>query len=409
MPAPAPGSTHAAPQRAALPLSAPDVSALERQYVMDVLGSSRLALGPRLEAFEEKMAAACGTRHAVAVSSGTAALHCIVRALGLGAGDEVLTTPFSFVASANAALFERARPRFADIDPATYNLDPARVEDALTPRTKAILAVDVFGTPADWPALAAIAERHGLALIADACEALGAAVGGRPVGSWGDAAAFGFYPNKQITTGEGGCVTTNSDALAARCRSLRNQGRATDARMEHVRLGFNYRLGEMAAALGCAQLERLPELLERRARIAALYAEALSGLEGDLALPADPGGDAERSWFVYVVRLRDYFSEAARDALMERLTERGIGCAPYFPAIHLQPYYRERFGYAPSDFPVCEAASARTLALPFFGAMTEGDVQRVAEALREILPQLPRAATPGNGASLPDQSPRERK
>ena len=374
-----------------LPLAAPDISALETRYVTEVLTSGRLALGPRLEAFEQQMAARCGTRHAVAVSSGTAALHCIVRGLGLGTGDEVLTTPFSFVASANAALFEGATPRFVDIDPATYNLDPARVEAALTPHTKALLAVDVFGLPADWPALAALAERHGLLLIDDACEALGASVGDQPIGSHGAAAAFGFYPNKQITTGEGGCVTTNSEALATWCRSLRNQGRADRGRMEHVRLGFNYRLGEMAAALGCAQLERLDEILERRRTLAAWYAEALAPLEDDLALPAAPARGT-RSWFVYVVRLRERFGKTTRDALMERLRAQGIGCAPYFPAIHLQPLYRERFGYAPGDFPICEAVSARTLALPFFNQMTRTDVERVAEALRAALPALARAA-----------------
>ena len=391
MPSAPSASSAGAPREDPLPLAAPDVSALETRYVTEVLTSGQLALGPRMHAFEQQMATRCGTQHAVAVSSGTAALHCIVRGLGLGAGDEVLTTPFSFVASANAALFEGATPRFVDIDPAAFNLDPARVEAALTPRTKAILAVDIFGQPADWPALAALAERHGLLLIDDACEALGASVGGRPIGSHGVAAAFGFYPNKQITTGEGGCITTNSGALAARCRSLRNQGRADRARMEHVRLGFNYRLGEMAAALGCAQLERLDALLARRRTRAAWYAEALAPLEGDLALPAEPARGT-RSWFVYVVRLRDHFGAEARDALMERLRAEGIGCAPYFPAIHLQPYYRERFGYAPGDFPVCETVSARTLALPFFNHMTRADVARVAGALRAALPPLARTA-----------------
>ena len=376
---------------ASIPLSQPDVGLLEERYVLEVLRSSRLALGPRLEAFERLMAQRCGTRHAIAVSSGTAALHLIVRGLGLGAGNEIVTTPFSFVASANAALFEEARPRFVDIHPETYNLDVERAEAALTPATKAVLAVDVFGVSADWPALHDLAGRRDLVLIDDACEALGATVGDRPIGAWGAAAAFGFYPNKQITTGEGGCITTDSDALARLCRSLRNQGRADDGVMRHVRLGYNYRLGELAAALGCAQLERLPEMLARRRQVAAWYTDALQDVRGDLVLPKeDVREGAERSWFVYVVRLTDDFATEARDALMDALQAQDVGCAPYFPPIHLQPYYRERFGFRPGDFPVCERIAARTLALPFFSAMTQEAVYRVAEALRKTLPTLPR-------------------
>jgi perosamine synthetase len=342
-----------------------------------------------MQRFEALMADRCGTRHAVAVSSGTAALHCLVRALGLGEKDEVVTTPYSFVASSNALLFEGARPVCIDLDPVTYNLDPARVEDAITDRTRAILAVDVFGTPADWPALTEIARRHDLRLIDDACEALGASIGGRPVGAWGDAASFGFYPNKQITTGEGGCITTDDDDLAALCRSLRNQGRADDARMEHVRLGYNYRLDELSAALGRAQLERFDGIFARRAALAARYGEALAALEGDLVLPAEaPRGT--RSWFVYVPRLADRFAPEARDVLLGRLRADGIGCAPYFPAIHLQPYYRARFGFRRGDFPVCERVADRTFALPFHTDLTDADLARVADALARHLPALPR-------------------
>jgi perosamine synthetase len=380
-----------ADERAALPLAQPDLSDAERDAVLEVLASDRLAMGPQMERFESLMAERCGTAHAVAVSSGTAALHCIVRALGLSAGDEVITTPYSFVASSNVLLFEGATPRLVDIDPATYNIDVERAAAAITPNTRAILAVDVFGTPANWPALADLAEAHDLRLIDDACEAIGAAVDGRPLGRWGDAASFGFYPNKQITTGEGGCITTDDADLARVCRSLRNQGRADDGRMEHVRLGYNYRLDEMSAALGCAQLERLDSILERRATVASMYDEALAPLADDLVRPQTPS-NATRSWFVYVVRLRDPFADAARDHLLDHLQEAGIGCAPYFPAIHLQPYYRERFGYAPGDFPVCERVSARTLALPFFGAMTREDVDRVAAAVQDALPSLPRSA-----------------
>jgi len=368
-----------------LPLARPSLTDAERSHVNAVLHSQQLSRGPYLAAFEEAMAAQCGTEHAVAVSSGTGALHCIVRD-----GAEVITTPFSFVASSNVLLYENLQPRFVDIDPSTYNLDANRVEDAVGPETKALLAVDVFGVPADWPALADLASTHGLALIDDACEAIGASVQETPIGAWGDAASFGFYPNKQITTGEGGCITTDDDALAHRCRALRNQGRSPHAsgRMRHDRLGYNYRLDEMSAALGVAQLDRLDTLLHRRAAVADLYREALAPLSDDLVLPARPT-NVRRSWFVYVVRLRDHFDRPTRGALLGRLQEAGIGCAPYFPAIHLQPYYRERFGFAPGDFPVCERVSARTLALPFYGAMTRAEVDRVAHELTEALSSLP--------------------
>lgn len=379
-----------------IPLARPDVGPLERTYVERVLDSPALAMGPWLPRFEESMAERTGARHAVAVSSGTAGLHLVVRALGLQPGDEVVTTPFSFVASSNCLLYEGAVPRFVDIDPETMNIDPSLVGPACTGRTRGILGVDVFGLPADWPALAELAHRRGLCLIADACESLGAEVGGRSVGRWGDAAVFGFYPNKQITTGEGGCITTDDPDLAAYCRSARNHGRASDARMDHVRLGFNYRLDELSAALGCAQLERLPELLERRARVAARYSEALADLADDLILPAatgSPADDSRRSWFVYVVRLRESFAAEARNRLIERLQAAGIGCAPYFPCIHLQPYYRRRFGFQRGDFPVSEAVADRTIALPFYTALHDDQIDRVARSVREALAALPRQAT----------------
>jgi len=384
-----PDNTASPPAEGRIPLARPNVTEHERGHVQEVLHSQQLSRGPYLEAFEAEMADRCNTEHAVAVSSGTGALHCIVSALDLPPGAEVITTPFSFVASSNVLLYEDLRPRFVDIDPSTYNLDVDRVANAITPQTKAVLAVDVFGVPADWPALARLADEHDLALIDDSCEAVGASVEGRPIGGWGDAAAFGFYPNKQITTGEGGCITTDDDALARRCRSLRNQGRTGDGRMRHDRLGYNYRLDEMSAALGYAQLDRLDTLLDRRAAVADLYREALAPLSDDVARPVEPSG-AERSWFVYVVRLRDHFAENARDQLMAHLQANGIGCAPYFPAIHLQPYYRDRFGFAPGDFPVCERVSARTLAFPFYGGMTREEVDRVAEAIAQALPDLPR-------------------
>ncbi|MEM8599446.1 MAG: DegT/DnrJ/EryC1/StrS family aminotransferase [Bacteroidota bacterium] len=392
-----------------LPLAQPDLGSLEERYVLDVLRSGRLAMGPYTERFEAAMASLAGTRHGVAVSSGTAALHLIVRGLGLQPGDEVITTPYSFVASSNVLLYEQVTPRFVDIERRGYGIDVAQIEAAITERTRGVLAVDVFGQPADWPALTALAERHGLVLIDDACEAPGATVGGRRIGSWGDAAGFGFYPNKQLTTGEGGCLTTDDDALAAFARSARNQGRAHDARMEHVRLGFNYRLDELSAAVGLAQVERAPELLAARARVAALYADALAD-QPRLRTPTTVRG--ARSWFVYVVELAadelaaedlndgdlnagdlsDAAAATARDALMARLRADGIGCAPYFPTIHLQPLYRERFGFAPGVFPVAEAVASRTLALPFTTRMTESDVAQVADALARHLPAVLDAA-----------------
>ncbi len=372
-----------------IPLAQPAITEEGKELVDTVLSSGRLSRGPFVEAFEERMAERCGTTHAVAVSSGTAALHCIVRALDLSAGAEVITTPFSFVASTNVLLYEDLRPRFVDIDPETYNLDVEAVEAALTPQTEALLAVDVFGVPADWPALHDLADAHDLRLIDDACEALGAAIDDQPAGSWGTAGAFGFYPNKQITTGEGGCITTDDDALARRCRALRNHGRTGAGRMTHEQLGYNYRLDELSAAVGCAQLDRLGPALDARAAVAAQYADALAPLRDDLVLPsAAPNGT--RSWFVYVVRLRDHFAPEARDELMASLQDAGIGCAPYFPPIHLQPYHREALGHAPGDFPICEHVSNRTLALPFHEDLSPAPLQRVASALADRLPSLPR-------------------
>lgn len=368
----------------AIPLARPSITDEERTRVQEVLTSNQLSRGPYLQAFEQKMVERCGTDYAVAVSSGTAALHCIVSALDLEPGSEVLTTPFSFVASSNVLLYENLRPRFVDIDPITYNLDVDRAAAAVTEETAAVLAVDVFGAPADWPALTALAEDEDLLLIDDACEALGASIENRPIGRWGQAAAFGFYPNKQITTGEGGCITTNDAELARHCRSLRNQGRTDEGTMRHVRLGYNYRLDEMSAALGCAQLDRFDELLDRRSAVAERYREALSPLGDDLIVPRD-AVEARRSWFVYVVRLRDHVPADTRDILIDDLQSRGIGCAPYFPPIHLQPLYRERFGFSEGDFPVCERTSARTLALPFHHGLTDDEIDRVTTTLSEAL------------------------
>jgi perosamine synthetase len=363
-------------------LSAPWLAAREEELVLEVLRSGRLSLGPLVDRFEEALAERVGAARVAAVSSGTAGLHLCMRLAGVGPGDEVVTSPFSFVASANCALYEGATPVFADLDPATLNLDPAAVEAAITPRTKAILPVHIFGRPAELDRIEAIAERHGLAIVEDACEALGAEYRGRPVGSSGHPAVFAFYPNKQVTTGEGGAVAVSSDEEWELLKSLSNQGRSDSGEwLTHSRLGWNYRLSDVAAALGVAQLERLDEILERRAAVAARYAELLSGVDGVELLAADDA-DHRRSWFVYVVLLD---SGVDRDGVMARLGEEGIAAKPYLPSIHLQPFYRERFGYAEGMLPVSEAASARSLALPFHTTLSAEDQERVVDVLRRVL------------------------
>jgi perosamine synthetase len=361
-------------------LSRPDIGEREEQLVLEVLRSGMLSLGPMVPRFEELFAAFVGARHAVAVSSGTAGLHLGVRAAGVGASDEVITSPFSFVASANCALYEGAEPVFADIDPVTFNLDPDAVEAAITPRTRAIVPVHIFGLPCRIEAINAIAARHGLAVIEDAAEAVGARRGGRLVGSHGNPAVFAFYPNKQMTTGEGGIVTTDDDATAAQLRSLRNQGRSDAGDwLTHDRLGWNYRLSDVAAAIGVGQVERLDQILALRSEVAARYGALLGEIEL-VTLPAVVPGD-ERSWFVYVVQLDPTVD---RDAVMASLQARGIGCKPYLPAVHLQDLYRAR-GHRPGSMPVCEAVSASTLALPFHTRLAEADQSIVASALGEAV------------------------
>ena len=366
-----------------IPLAKPILGEAEELVVLEVLRSGQLSLGPRVGEFERLFAARVGAGHACAVSSGTAGLHLALRAVGVEAGDEVITSPFSFVASANAAVYEGARPVFADIDPVTLNLDPAAAEAAVTSRTKTILPVHIFGYPADMPSFERIAEKHGLGIVEDACEALGAVHGdGVTVGGRGHPAVFGFYANKQITTGEGGMVALGDADLKERIDSERNQGRARDMGwLDHDRLGFNYRLSDIACALGIAQLGRLEEMLAGRARVAGLYREALGGIEG-LGLPcADVNGD-RRGWFVFVVQLP---RGVQRDTVLRELAARGVQSKPYLPAIHLMSFYRERFGHRPGELPVCEDVAARSLALPFFPEMTAGQVERVAGELVRAL------------------------
>ncbi|MEY2440757.1 MAG: perosamine synthetase [bacterium] len=362
-----------------IPLARPVLGDAEERAVIDVLRSGQLSLGPRVPAFEEAFAARLGAAHACAVSSGTAGLHLALRAVGVGEGDEVVTSPFSFVASANAAIYERARPVFADIDSRTLNLDPDAAAAAITPRTTAILPVHIFGFPADLPAFEAL----GLPIVEDACEALGAVhAGGVAVGARGNPAAFGFYANKQLTTGEGGIVTTGDAAVKERMDSERNQGRAPNMDwLDHDRLGFNYRLSDIACAIGLAQLQRLDAMLAGRARAAAAYREALAGIEG-LDLPCEDAGGDRRGWFVFVVQLP---RDADRDTTIRALRERGVQSKPYLPAIHLMSYYRETFGHREGEFPVCEDVAARSLALPFFPELSDDQIERVATALRAVL------------------------
>jgi perosamine synthetase len=349
--------------------------------VLEVLRSGWLSLGPTGPRFEAMRAQAAGAPYCAAVSSGTAGLHLCVRVAGVGPGDEVITSPYSFAASANCAIYEGATPVFADVDPHTFNLDPGQVEAAVTERTKAVVAVDIFGYPCELDPIVALCEQHGLTLVEDACEALGARYKGRPLGSHGHLTTFAFYPNKQMTTGEGGAVTTNDDAQHELLVSLRNQGRLeTSSWLQHGRLGFNYRLDDLSAALGIAQVEKLDRILEARAAVAARYAELLQDV--DVELPLADDDDHVRSWFVYVVKLP---AGADRDGVAARLAERGVASAPYLPSIHLQSYMRERYGFSEGMLPVSEDCSARTLALPFHSRLERDDQERVAEALRASL------------------------
>jgi len=373
-----------------IPLSSPDVSANECQRVLDVLSGPTLSLGPMLPAFESALAEAAGTRFAVAVNSGTSALHLCVKAAGLGEGDEVITSPFSFVASANCLLFEKVTPRFVDIDINTYNIDPALIGGQINASTRGILPVHVFGRPADMKSINAIADRRGFVVIEDSCEAIGATVGGSLVGGLGQSGCFAFYPNKQITTGEGGALVTNDAEVARLAKSWRNQGRGEGgAWLQHERLGYNYRLSDINCALGLGQLSRLHSILGMRENVARLYSERLAEVP-EVIVPAPAAADTTISWFVYVVRLQDEFSREDRDRILELLRQDGIGCNNYFAPIHLQDFYRSEFGYRRGDFPVTEHVADRTIALPFFNHLSADQVERVASSLARAISSITR-------------------
>lgn len=366
-----------------IPLSQPDITRSEIEAVVDVLQTTTLSIGPKIEEFERRCAKVAGRRYGVGVSSGTAGLHAIMVAAGIKPGDEVITTPFSFVASANCILYVGATPVFADIDPQTLNLDPDKAAAAITSKTKAVIAVEAFGNPAGMIELEQVAQKNELILIEDACEGFGGQFASRPIGSFGRAAVFGFYPNKQITTGEGGMIVTDDDNFAALCQSLRNQGRDGMNWLAHTRLGYNYRLSEINAALGVAQIARLDEILDNRRRVAHRYMERLM-TNRYLILPTLMD-DTHMSWFVFVVRLNDLFEPGDRDTIIRELRSEGIGCSNYFPPIHLQPYMQQLLGAKAGDMPVCEYVAARTLALPFFTQMSLRQVDHVCDVLEKTL------------------------
>jgi perosamine synthetase len=364
-----------------IPLSGADLTQREKDLVLEVLESGQLGLGPKMHEFEQRMAAFAGTKYAVSCNSGTSALHMLVHAMGIQDGDEVITTPFSFVASSNCILFERAKPVFVDIDEATYNLDVTQIESKIAERTKAILPVHVFGQPANMDEIMRLANKYNLRVIEDSCEAIGAKWNGHMAGTLGDAGVFAFYPNKQMTTGEGGIIVTDDEELATLCQSLRNQGRGESGLwLSHVRLGWNYRMDELSAALGIAQLERIERILARRSEIAERYTEKFRNVSAVTLQTID--ARAEMSWFVFVIRFDEPY---VRDHIMERLTARGIGCRPYFTPIHLQPFYVEQFGFQPGDFPVTERVAEGTLAIPFFNELTDAQMDAVVEAVQEEL------------------------
>ena len=370
-----------------VPLSGPDIVEKDIEAVVSVMRTRFLSIGPKIQEFEKNMCDYIGVKHTVAVNSGTSALHLIIRGLGIGEGDKVLTTPFSFIASSNCILFEKAEPLFVDIDEQTLNLDPDKVEEKLESlsaeeliKVKAMIVVDAFGQPADWDKFEEIARKYNLFLIEDSAESLGSEYKGKKCGTFGEAGVFAFYPNKQITTGEGGVLVTDNDELAIAARSMRSQGRGISGEwLDHDRLGYNYRMDELAAALGCSQMERIDEILEKRAKVAEIYNQKFAGID-EVQVPYISPDVTRMSWFVYVIRLADRID---REKVMDYLNREGVQCKPYFTPIHLQPFYVDMFGYKKGDFPITEDVSSRTIALPFFTNLQEEQIDYVVRKLRE--------------------------
>jgi perosamine synthetase len=361
-------------------LAKPDITQREIDAVVEVMKSGILSIGPKITEFEKKVAEATGVKYAVAVNSGTSALHLIVQALGIGEGDEVITTSFSFVASVNCFMMEGAKPVFVDIDPRTLNMNIEGIEEKITEKTKAILAVDVFGQPMDMRRLREIADKHNLYLIEDSCEAIGSVYDGDKAGSLADAAVFAFYPNKQLTTGEGGIIVTNNKAIALMAESLRSQGRAiTGFWLHHERLGYNYRMSELQAALGCVQIDRLDEIVDKRQVVADMYNKVLSNIQG-VTIPYIDPKVTTMSWFVYVIQVAE---DIDRDRMMLHLKDNGVGCRPYFTPIHVQPYMVEEFGYEEEHYPVSADIGRRSIALPFHNGITLEEVMYVAKVVKE--------------------------
>jgi len=370
-----------------VPLSGPDIVEKDIEAVVSVMRTRFLSIGPKIQEFEKNMCDYIGVKHTVAVNSGTSALHLIIRGLGIGEGDKVLTTPFSFIASSNCILFEKAEPLFVDIDEQTLNLDPDKVEEKLESlsaeeliKVKAMIVVDAFGQPADWDKFEEIARKYNLFLIEDSAESLGSEYKGKKCGTFGEAGVFAFYPNKQITTGEGGVLVTDNEELAIAARSMRSQGRGISGEwLDHDRLGYNYRMDELAAALGCSQMERIDEILEKRAKVAEIYNQKFAGID-EVQVPYISPDVTRMSWFVYVIRLADRID---REKVMDYLNREGVQCKPYFTPIHLQPFYVDMFGYKKGDFPITEDVSSRTIALPFFTNLQEEQIDYVVRKLRE--------------------------
>jgi perosamine synthetase len=368
-------------------LSRPDITDEDIEAVCAVLHGPNLSLGPRIVEFEAAFVEYIGRRRAVAVNSGTSGLFLCLLALGIGPGHEVITTPFTFIASATCIMMVGARPVFVDIDPESLNIDSAKIESAVTDRTKAVIPVEVFGNPAGFDSVCEAAGRHSLPVIEDSCEALGSVLNGKKAGTFGKMSVFAFYPNKQITTGEGGMILTDDDDLADMCVSLRNQGRGSaDGWLSHERLGYNFRLSDINCALGTAQLSRIDRIKAKRRQVANWYQQMLAD-DDRLIVPSEPPG-CDMSWFVFVVRLADEFTLEQRNQVLRAMTDAGIGVGNYFPPVHLQPFMARQFGYKPGDFPVTESVCKSTIALPFHNNLTADEVAVVCGQLKQIMGSL---------------------